>query len=1428
MPLPSITLAEFNKIASGQQNAGQVDFETNSNGEFTGGLVKINNHIIRKRLNGVHLTGERVVAIKEAFLDALQKANVRAEDLQTIRAELGMSGELDAGVDANAALLDKRYTPLTRDQIRKMVDQYANQGRGFAGGEGVATEQEVRKANRTRNMSESNQRDRDSLNREVGVTAQTGRDNSVLHTIKLMTGASLDEINAARMGEITGENAVNERGAAKTILTNSFTELYGQMLKMLSSNESGEFKLLGQDAQLVKGNDGNISVLLGKGATQTKLNLKKTADDIVCRMIGQAVGGRPLLGNKVLKEMLETTYARDMDGFLAAGDRTSVSRQFASVIVMKASEAELDKNEANGVPRQPGDSVRFDDICYGNYDTECLVDVALKAVDHGESVATKAALDDFYSHIREYNSSLSGEMKGMLAKVLDLPIQKPSGGDGVMAVTLVNNPDEILKKMDAGGAKPLDNAVKPADVADVKNFVADMVYSDDMLFMELSENVNAGAKMREALAAPGRAAALAEIIKNPDVLNSAVAPTVADVVKGGMQKFVEILDAAFKAANNGESLADAAKKDGFAERLAAFIADKSKISDDELARLPMIMQSMAIKGCEKLQTFINEVFNISTKAQNAAGGLTTEPYKDKSANQIKDELEAKTLDQIRSDASQADTAAPGQIGLFKQVLSEYFTGMGRADKKTIFAAALKYADTFDFRGLEGEAREKALTKATSKFVGAVLKGTSPLMQKMMQGMPKSVMGKFSEALDDMKSKLAPIPRKIVQAHLLKMIEDTNAADTLKYRQIKGIEIKKSLGAASVGEAFLCTIRYTEQRMAPNPEDPFGDQIVRDIELMADVVIKIMRPDAEERVKREAEVFTAAAKKIGEGMAATWQGQLDQYMTEFDFTNEAKNVTEGLKIYQVSGEPTSPYRAIAPSVSSMALSDIVKTTKNAMVCKLVKGETVDRIATKARKDVDEMFGKIFVLDPETGKPKQVEGEDGEKTLVVRPDAKFKDVAQVKSNVGKIYSNLVEMQKKLMQAGKVWFSEALLASGKFHGDAHAGNLMFANTDENRPGGITFIDFGNLYQLKTDAPLLDASGNQVTGKNGQPQTVNERVELLRLILGATLRNDGFVLQSVERLLSPAGKAALAANRAKAEAAIKAINGKGNFSFHACYRLEAILSELQKLGLELPPQINCFIQSMTRMQNMFAETNALLSEIKAGFGAFKVKGQYLQGVETDPHDVIGVELFMSGLNENIRSNMDEADFASTLKERLASAEDKEAFVRSHWDRLAFYDSANKEQYEKAANTCISYLRNAANLEQAMDIITQRYAEQTHKCLKAISDDNATFLNTTQKHTASFAQVIMGVVFSGGEAVRNMFDTNFSGADELSLGASAKLISREIGGSFWETMGTTMNRLVKGAKVLGENDDKSTNVDNIPIPEEEDEDDENQIDLDV
>ena len=43
MALPDISLAQFNRIASGSYNAGQIDFRIGENG--TAELVKINNHV---------------------------------------------------------------------------------------------------------------------------------------------------------------------------------------------------------------------------------------------------------------------------------------------------------------------------------------------------------------------------------------------------------------------------------------------------------------------------------------------------------------------------------------------------------------------------------------------------------------------------------------------------------------------------------------------------------------------------------------------------------------------------------------------------------------------------------------------------------------------------------------------------------------------------------------------------------------------------------------------------------------------------------------------------------------------------------------------------------------------------------------------------------------------------------------------------------------------------------------------------------------------------------------------------------------------------------------------------------------------------------------------------------------------------------------
>ena len=88
---------------------------------------------------------------------------------------------------------------------------------------------------------------------------------------------------------------------------------------------------------------------------------------------------------------------------------------------------------------------------------------------------------------------------------------------------------------------------------------------------------------------------------------------------------------------------------------------------------------------------------------------------------------------------------------------------------------------------------------------------------------------FRAALEDMKSSLAPIPRKIVQAHFMQMIEESKGKGAGK--EIESIELKKSLGAASVGEAFLCSFKIK------------GEQWPRQF------VVKIMRHDAEDRVKQ---------------------------------------------------------------------------------------------------------------------------------------------------------------------------------------------------------------------------------------------------------------------------------------------------------------------------------------------------------------------------------------------------------------------------------------------------------------------------------------------------------------------------------------------------------------------------------------------------
>ena len=1232
MATPNISLAQFNSIATGDYNAGQIDFRTKDDGSTE--LIKVNNHVWKTSKNGVILSPGRILEVKLAFLNALQRGGVTDEAIKEIRSRLGLPAEVDmlSSKAERTDFLKMRFAPLTRAQVRSILDEFANQGKGYTF-ESInsVTYEDWQKGQATANMSARRMARRDNANiGSMGAHSAKGSDGvkyGVTDAMSLLSMRDLSELDATRGRRCKGLNAVNDRLKQHTALVNSFRNLVGQALKLLPADvrETGEFKLTNAYVKLMKDDNGNLSAILGKGNLATKVDLKVNAETFVKRLIGRAVLDADTLGDTATKALLSTVYDRDLEGVMVASERTSLTRQFAALILTNKSDGKVD----------------VDSLIKGDYNTGILVEMAERALS-GEKVGdTKALLDAYHAKLDSENADLPPEMKKMLENVANIPLEKPVDGEIIVKAPIVGDINEVVKAMPA--QKPAQAVPKALNdiggLNGIKDFVADLVFSDDTMVGDVTVNKK-GETMRKILTSDRNVIALAEIIKDPTLIDRACAPEIADAVKDGLGKMVDILDAEFKKANDGKSLAVAATEEDFAQNLSLFLKDPAKLLGTELAKFDNLILAMANKGCENIQQFINTVFQVGNANANAQGSIVNEPYKNTSAKDLKTQLDGKNLNQILDSAANAD--APGQIGFFRQIISTYFTSLGKADKRSCFAAAMRYAKTFDFTGLQGEKLVSAQQAAINKFTGAILKGTSPLLQKMMQGLPKDIMGKYADALDDMKSNLAPIPRKVVQAHFMKMINESKGKGPGK--EIESIELKQSLGAASVGEAFLCAFKIK------------GEKEPRQL------VVKIMRHDAERRVESESKIFTAAAEAIGPGMATTWKGQLKQYMTEFDFRTEANNAKEGVKLYDIApkaGEANAnphPLFAIAPHVKSMKISDIVAPTKDVMVAEVADGKPMDKYFKEQIADIRKTASAVFEEDSATG---QIKWEDGpidpktnkpKKVPVLKKDLPVTAIPHVIDTCFDQCKKIGEAQGKLIEATKAWFHEALLGSGKFHGDTHAGNLMVDGSN------ITFIDFGNLYELKSARPLLDKNGNAVIDKKtNQPVMVNERHELLRVIMGATFRDKSFVLRGLENLLSPAGKAALEANRDKVEAVLDSILAKGKFSYDVVYRLNAVVSELQKLGLELPPQINCFVQSMARLANTISEMNTIINQTRALIDT--VDGYVRPGPapQRDELDLLGIAL----------------DFRTSAEGQVRVDDDNETLSYHHPDGTPFQISA-------------------------------------------------------------------------------------------------------------------------------------------------------------
>ena len=535
-----------------------------------------------------------------------------------------------------------------------------------------------------------------------------------------------------------------------------------------------------------------------------------------------------------------------------------------------------------------------------------------------------------------------------------------------------------------------------------------------------------------------------------------------------------------------------------------------------------------------------------------------------------------------------DRASDPEMKLLKETLNVYFEKMSGIDKRNMMARLVRHTVTGASDGIR---------------FGELLKGAGPLLQKMMQGLDPDAFTdpNFRLALEDMRSKLAPIPEKAVKAQLADIIARSNGA-------IESITIKDALGAASVAQTFLCSIKLQ------------GEAEPREC------VIKMLRPDAHMRTLREAEVFREVAKGI-KGMSQTFEGKLAGIMKELDLSLEANNVQTGLDVYDAGEKKVNK---TFTNVFSMRLSEIpgTESTKGVMVLEHAPGVPMDKFL----KDTNESIA--------TNKANTI----GDISKRGKEDA-IMSMLDGTEKLTSIYEDTLAKHDALSNLTTIWIREGLFTkTGFYHGDLHAGNIMVPTVQDiakGIPNGVTMIDFGNATKLNSD----------------------EQKNVIRVIAGAAGNDPNLFLKGFEALLSDAGKAKLAQNRQAVEQIVRDILGKGTGN-DTGKRMTAVFKILQtKYSIDVPPTISGFQSSQERltiaMESMLRMmTSAEMARLDVILATAKEEGAVVPEIGNDvpPAQAFAQkkEAAIAYLNAKLSGDLtaDVREKLETLKEKLDEAD--------------------------------------------------------------------------------------------------------------------------------------------------------------------------------
>lgn len=306
---------------------------------------------------------------------------------------------------------------------------------------------------------------------------------------------------------------------------------------------------------------------------------------------------------------------------------------------------------------------------------------------------------------------------------------------------------------------------------------------------------------------------------------------------------------------------------------------------------------------------------------------------------------------------------------------------------------------------EADGFTAGMKRLLGDVTGGILKGAGPVLQKMVQMLGVQNMPPYlQEAIRACKSDLKPIPADYVQAKLNEIVRRSNG-------KIRALANPRSIGAASIAQAFICTLTDEAGRTR-------------------EVVVKMLRPDVRGRMEREIAAIKASVAGAGEGALRTLNARISSLLAELDFTEERANIDACQEIYGQS--PYTTLLCVKKAEGCPELPDV-------LVMEQAPGKTFQRYMDETTTRLDRLLAGHVSTD-----------EHGHYRF---SPMQAQDKSQLERELKTMYQDVRRRQANLQRLVEVWFSNAIYGDGKFHGDLHGGNIMVDDT-----GKLTVIDFGN----------------------------------------------------------------------------------------------------------------------------------------------------------------------------------------------------------------------------------------------------------------------------------------------------------------------------------------------------------------------------------